>query len=180
MTQQPFTRPGAIDLSGLKRPQQQAGAAGAAQAGATSSAAAGSAYAVDVDEQSFQSLLEASMTAPVVLVFYATSQAPESAQLARDVATVAGEYDGRFLAGPVPEVRGFWLATGCNGTGFSLSPAIGQMLGEWITGGAVSIDLSSLAPARFAGLQLDDARLTARGIWQYTHYYTLDAEPAWE
>jgi 4-methylaminobutanoate oxidase (formaldehyde-forming) len=88
--------------------------------------------------------------------------------------------DGRFLAGPVPEVRGFWLATGCNGTGFSLSPAIGQMLGEWIIGGAPSIDISSLAPARFAGLQLDDARLTARGIWQYTHYYTLDAEPAWE
>ncbi len=99
MTQQPFTRPGAIDLSGLKRPQQQPGGAGAAQAGATTSAAAGSAYAVDVDEQSFQSLLEASMTAPVVLVFYATSQAPESAQMARDVATVAGEYDGRFLAG---------------------------------------------------------------------------------
>jgi putative thioredoxin len=56
---------------------------------------------VDVDEQSFQSLLEASMTAPVVLVFYSTTQAPESAQMARDVATVTGEYDGRFLAGLV-------------------------------------------------------------------------------
>jgi putative thioredoxin len=62
-------------------------------------AAGGSAYALDVDEQSFQSLVESSMTAPVVLVFYSTSQAPESAQMARDVATVAGEYDGRFLAG---------------------------------------------------------------------------------
>ena len=39
------------------------------------------------------------MTAPVVLVFYSTSQAPESATMAADVATVAGEYDGRFLAG---------------------------------------------------------------------------------
>jgi putative thioredoxin len=39
------------------------------------------------------------MTAPVVLVFYSTGQAPESATMARDVATVAEEYDGRFLAG---------------------------------------------------------------------------------
>jgi putative thioredoxin len=39
------------------------------------------------------------MTAPVVLVLYSTSQALESATMAADVATVAGEYDGRFLAG---------------------------------------------------------------------------------
>jgi putative thioredoxin len=95
MTQQPFSRPGAIDLSGLKRPT-------GASTGSTSSAggvANGSAYAVDVNEENFQSLLEASMTAPVVLVFYSTGQAPESATMASDVATVANEYDGRFLAG---------------------------------------------------------------------------------
>ena len=39
------------------------------------------------------------MTAPVVLVFYSSAQVPESATMAADVATVAGEYDGRFLAG---------------------------------------------------------------------------------
>ncbi len=97
MTQPPFSRPGAIDLSGLKRASAPAPASGAPAA----PSAGGSAYSVDVDEQSFQSLLEASMTAPVVLVFYSTAQAPESAQMARDVATVAGEYDGRFLAGLV-------------------------------------------------------------------------------
>jgi putative thioredoxin len=113
MTQQPFSRPGAIDLSGLTRPAGQApqhgpssGGAGAGApaggpAGGIGGAAGASAYALDVDEQSFQSLLESSMSAPVVLVFYSTSQAPESAQMARDVATVAGEYDGRFLAGLV-------------------------------------------------------------------------------
>ena len=85
MTQQPFSRPGAIDLSGLKRPSQSA--AGGAAAPQADSAAAGSAYALDVDEQNFQSLLESSMTAPVVLVFYSTAQAPESATMARDVAT---------------------------------------------------------------------------------------------
>ena len=98
MTQQPFSRPGAIDLSGLKRPAPPPPSAGST--GATGGPAGnGSAYSVDVDEQNFQSLLEASMTAPVVLVFYSTSQAPESATMASDVATVAGEYDGRFLAG---------------------------------------------------------------------------------
>ena len=41
------------------------------------------------------------MTAPVVLVFSSPSQSPESAQLALDVATVADEYDGRFLAASI-------------------------------------------------------------------------------
>jgi thioredoxin-like negative regulator of GroEL len=106
MTQQPFSRPGAIDLSGLKRPTQggaQAGApAGPPSGGASGGSVAGSsAYALDVVEQNFQSLLEASVTAPVALVFYAPTQVPESTTMARDVATVAGEYDGRFLAGLV-------------------------------------------------------------------------------
>ena len=96
MTQQPFSRPGAIDLSGLKQPAGQQPPASGAPSGRRPG---GSAYSLDVDEQNFQSLLEASMTAPVVLVFYSTSQAPESATMARDVATVADEYDGRFLAG---------------------------------------------------------------------------------
>jgi putative thioredoxin len=101
MTQQPFSRPGAIDLSGLKRPAQPPPGAGPTVGPGAGGAGGGggSAYAVDVDEQNFQGLLEASMTAPVVLVFYSTSQAPESATMAADVATVAGEYDGRFLAG---------------------------------------------------------------------------------
>ena len=53
------------------------------------------------------------MTAPVVLVFYSTGQAPESATMARDVATVADEYDGRFLAGLID---------------IDASPAIGQAM----------------------------------------------------
>jgi putative thioredoxin len=98
MTQQPFSRPGAIDLSALKRPAQTGAPAAPPSGGAETGS---SAYAVDVTEQNFQTLLEASVTAPVTLVFYAPSQVPESATMARDVATVADEYDGRFLAGLV-------------------------------------------------------------------------------
>ena len=104
MTQQPFSRPGAIDLSGLKRPApaQSADASGSSSGSPSgSSVPGGSAYAVQVTEQTFQGLLEASMTAPVVLVFFSESRAPGSAQLGRDVAAVADEYDGRFLAGLV-------------------------------------------------------------------------------
>jgi len=95
MTQQPFSRPGAIDLSALKRPAPApAGAAGGA-------APAGASYWLEVDEASFQATLEASMTAPVLLVFYSPSRLAESEQMARDLATVAEEYEGRFLAGLV-------------------------------------------------------------------------------
>jgi putative thioredoxin len=96
MTQQPFSRPGAVDLSGLKRPAPGGAAPGAAGQGGTT--ATGSAYSVSVDQQSFQQVVESSVTAPVVLVFYSPSQAPESATMARDLETVAGEYEGRFLA----------------------------------------------------------------------------------
>lgn len=99
MTQQPFTRSGAVDLSGLKRPAPAS--APSPSAAAAAGGVAGGAYSVDVDEQSFQSVLEASVTAPVILVFYSPSRMPESAALATDVTTVAGEYDGRFLAGLV-------------------------------------------------------------------------------
>jgi putative thioredoxin len=95
MTQQPFSRPGAFDLSALRRPAPTASAAG--QPGGAAPAA-GSAYSVEVTEVNFQQVLESSMTAPVVLVFHSPSRSPESTTMAEDVATIAGEYDGRFLA----------------------------------------------------------------------------------
>jgi len=97
MTQQPFSRPGAIDLSGLQQPP-----AGDAPPPAGAPVASGrSAYSTDVTEESFQSLLESSVTAPVVLVFYSPSRVPESATYAQDVAAAVEGYEGRFLAGLV-------------------------------------------------------------------------------
>ena len=99
MTQQPFSRPGAIDLSGLGQPAPRADA----QVGAPSrtSAGTGSSYSVQVDEQSFQGLLEQSMTAPVLLAFYSRTRMPESGQLADDLVTVVEEHEGRYLLGLV-------------------------------------------------------------------------------
>jgi glycine/D-amino acid oxidase-like deaminating enzyme len=80
--------------------------------------------------------------------------------------------DGRFLAGPVPDVHGLWTATGCNGSGFSISAGIGRALAEWIVGGEPPLDLSSLDPGRFGPGPLDDQQLTSAGLWQYANYYT--------
>ncbi len=80
--------------------------------------------------------------------------------------------DGRFIAGPVPDVSGLWAASGCNGSGFSSSLAIGAELAEWITAGSPPRGLAALAPGRF-GAMTDDV-LIERGIWQYERYY----EPA--
>ncbi len=77
--------------------------------------------------------------------------------------------DGRFLAGPVPEVPGLWVASGCNGSGFSSSPALGEALAEWIATGTAPAGLADLAPSRFG--HLADQELVERGGWQYAHYY---------
>lgn len=103
MTQQPFSRPGAVDLSGLQQPAPGSAppGAGAPAAGGGIAASGHSAYAADVTEQNFQDFLESSVTAPVVLVFYSPSRVPESTAYAQDVAAAVEAYDGRFLAGLV-------------------------------------------------------------------------------
>ncbi|HUB22346.1 MAG TPA: FAD-dependent oxidoreductase [Streptosporangiaceae bacterium] len=77
--------------------------------------------------------------------------------------------DGRFVAGPVPALPGLWVASGCNGSGFSSSLAIGEALAAWITGGTAPAGLAHLAPDRFG--PLSDDTLVRRGLWQYAHYY---------
>jgi 4-methylaminobutanoate oxidase (formaldehyde-forming) len=80
--------------------------------------------------------------------------------------------DGKIIAGPVAGVRGFWVATGCNGSGFSLSGGIGRCLAEWILGGESPIDLSELSPNRFDDLGLTPETLLAAAKNQYSNYYT--------
>jgi putative thioredoxin len=96
MSQQQFSRPGAIDLSGLKRP-----AAGAPAAAGGEASAGGASYWLDVGQANFQATIEASLTGPVLLVFHSPTRMPESSQMARDLAQVAEEFEGRFLAGLV-------------------------------------------------------------------------------
>ena len=91
MTQQPFSRPGAIDLSGL------ANAPAAPPEGAAPSQSG--AYAVTGDGQNFQESLESSMNAAVVLACYSATRSPESVQLADDLQALSNEFEGRLLLG---------------------------------------------------------------------------------
>ncbi len=77
--------------------------------------------------------------------------------------------DGRFVAGPVPDLPGLWVASGCNGSGFSSALALGEALATWITSGTPPPDLAAFSPARFG--PLPDDTLVSRGLWQYAHYY---------
>jgi 4-methylaminobutanoate oxidase (formaldehyde-forming) len=64
------------------------------------------------------------------------------------------------------------VASGCNGSGFSSSPALGEELAAQITG--TSPELAALSPARFGALSdsvLSDKALISKGVWQYEHYY---------
>jgi putative thioredoxin len=99
-----FSRPGAVDLSALKRPAAPAGgqsarpAAGASGAGAP--AGPGGSYTVELNEQNFQAELQGVGNVPVVLVFY-SARMPASVTLAGDLDTLADELEGRFLLGRV-------------------------------------------------------------------------------
>ena len=77
--------------------------------------------------------------------------------------------DGRFLTGPVDGLPGLWVASGCNGSGFSSSLAIGEALAAWICDQPALIDVSLLAPSRFG--PMPDGDLVKSGSWQYAHYY---------
>ncbi|HSE70978.1 MAG TPA: tetratricopeptide repeat protein [Nocardioidaceae bacterium] len=93
-----FSRPGAVDLSALKRPAAPAGAAQGS--GAAPAAGGGGSYSVDLDEQNFQAEMQGAANVPVVLVFY-SAQMPASVTLATDLDALADEFEGRFLLGKV-------------------------------------------------------------------------------
>jgi len=56
--------------------------------------------------------------------------------------------DGEHIVGPLPELRGFYVASGCCVGGLSIAPIIGEILAEWILSGKPPIDLSPLSPSR--------------------------------
>jgi putative thioredoxin len=91
MTVPQFSRPGAIDLSALRRP------AGAASPQRGVPGAAGS-YAFDVVGESAlrAEVVEKSMSVVVLLSFW-SAQVPASVQINETLSTLADEYAGRFL-----------------------------------------------------------------------------------
>ncbi|MGI8452083.1 MAG: NAD(P)/FAD-dependent oxidoreductase, partial [Streptosporangiaceae bacterium] len=74
-------------------------------------------------------------------------------------AGVTGVYDmtpdGRPLLGALPDLSGLVLAAGFSGTGFKISPAVGEAVAALVTGrlAAGSVDITPFWPGRFAAGQ---------------------------
>src|SRR5947208_2575046 len=109
-----------------------------------------------------------SIAAPVV-VDAAGGWVRQVAGLAGAWVPVAPVRHQLLIAGPAPELTGLWVVSGCNGSGFSSSPALGEALAQWITGGAAPSGMAALAPGRFG--PLPDDVLVTRGLWEYAHFY---------
>lgn len=80
--------------------------------------------------------------------------------------------DGQHIVGPVPGVRGFFVASGCCVGGLSIAPAIGEGLAAWVIEGEPPLDLAPLGPGRFGAAGMAEERLRGECLWQYAHHYS--------
>ena len=86
--------------------------------------------------------------------------------------------DGEHIVGPLPELRGFYVAGGCCVGGLSIAPIIGDLLAEWIVSGKPRMDLSALSPARFAVQTTLETALLEDCRRQYAfHYWPKQSDP---
>jgi glycine/D-amino acid oxidase-like deaminating enzyme len=83
--------------------------------------------------------------------------------------------DGHFLIDQVAGLDGFYVATGCNVGGLSISPPLGEDLAGWIIdGGERPGALEPFRVDRFDGRYPDDNELRAACVATYTHKYDPD------
>lgn len=93
MSSQPFSRPGAVDLSALRPP---AGATPGAAGPATDAPGVPGSYSFDVTEQDFQAeVVDPSLSHPVVLALW-SSRAPASREAVDALSRVVDAYEGRL------------------------------------------------------------------------------------
>jgi glycine/D-amino acid oxidase-like deaminating enzyme len=83
--------------------------------------------------------------------------------------------DGEHIVGPLPELRGFYVAGGCCVGGLSIAPIIGDLLARWIATGKAPMDLSALSPARSAVQTTAEAVLREDCRRQYAFHYWAEA-----
>ncbi len=79
--------------------------------------------------------------------------------------------DGHHIVGPVHGAKGFFVLSGCNVAGLSISPALGDAVAAWITEGEPPFDLSAMSITRFGQEAQSEAWLRKNAAWQYRHFY---------
>jgi 4-methylaminobutanoate oxidase (formaldehyde-forming) len=81
--------------------------------------------------------------------------------------------DANPLLGPLPGVRGVWVAAGLPRNGFGGGGGIGQALAGWITGGDPGVDIGPYRAWRFGEVYRDPGFAAGLARETYSDYYRL-------
>ena len=81
--------------------------------------------------------------------------------------------DANPLLGPLPGVRGFWVAAGLSLNGFGGGGGIGRALAGWITAGDPGVDIGPYRAWRFGDVYRDPGFAAGLGRETYSDYYRL-------
>jgi 4-methylaminobutanoate oxidase (formaldehyde-forming) len=81
--------------------------------------------------------------------------------------------DANPLLGPLPGVRGFWVAAGLSLNGFGGGGGIGRALAGWITSGDPGVDIGAYRAWRFGDVYRDPGFAAGLGRETYADYYRL-------
>ena len=81
--------------------------------------------------------------------------------------------DANPLLGPLPGVRGFWVAAGLSLNGFGGGGGIGRALAGWITAGDPGVDIGPYRAWRFAEVYRDPGFAAGLARETYSDYYRL-------
>ena len=82
-------------------------------------------------------------------------------------------YDGRFILGEAPDVKGYFVLCGVNSTGIQCGAGAGRALAQWIFDGHPPIDLSEMDPKRCEEFQARDQYLRERSPETETLTYAM-------
>jgi 4-methylaminobutanoate oxidase (formaldehyde-forming) len=81
--------------------------------------------------------------------------------------------DANPLLGPLPGVRGFWVAAGLSLNGFGGGGGIGRAMAGWITAGDPGVDIGPYRAWRFGEVYRDPGFAAGLGRETYSDYYRL-------
>ena len=81
--------------------------------------------------------------------------------------------DGNPLLGPMPGLRGFYLAAGLSLNGFGGAGGIGKAIAEWITTGETELDVQAYRAWRFGEIYREAGYTAATAQEAYRYYYRL-------
>ena len=81
--------------------------------------------------------------------------------------------DANPLLGPLPGVRGFWVAAGLSLNGFGGGGGIGRAMAGWITAGDPGVDVGPYRAWRFGDVYRDPGFVAGLARETYADYYRL-------